>query len=44
MHVNTSISRMTKDMERMCKKNRKLVLTVMGGALAGLVAIMVSKL
>ncbi len=42
--MNMNISRMTKDVGRMYKRNKKLMLTLLGGAMAGVMAIMISKL
>ena len=42
--MNMNISRVMKSTQRIYRKNKKLMLTVMGGAVAGIVAVMISKL
>ena len=42
--MNMNINRMMKSTQRMYKKNKKLMLTLFGGAMAGILAIMISKL
>lgn len=39
-----SVNRIVKDLGRVYKRNQKLMLTVIGGAMAGILAIMISKL
>ena len=42
--MNMNINRMAKDVGRMYKRNKKLMMTVLGGVMAGTIAIMISKL
>ena len=42
--MNMNINRMAKDVGRIYKRNKKLMMTVLGGAVAGMLAIMISKL
>ena len=42
--MNMNINRMAKDVGRMYKRNKKLMMTIIGGAMAGVMAIMISKL
>lgn len=42
--MNMNIDRMVKSTQRMYRKNKKLMLTLLGGAMAGAVAVMISKL
>lgn len=42
--MNMNMSRITRDAERMYKRNKKFMLTLAGGAMAGIIAIMISKL
>ena len=42
--MNMNISRMARDAERMYKRNKKFMMTILGGAMAGMLAIMISKL
>ena len=44
IRMNMNINRMAKDVGRIYKRNKKLMMTVLGGAVAGMLAIMISKL